>query len=70
MFDKNGSYMIFAFTTEKGTFTLSGSNVDGIDTFREVGTNNFHDWHRSKVREWYNSGKIHPVKEATSMIWY
>lgn len=61
---------LFTFTTEKGTFTLSGSNSDGTDEWREVGTANFHKWHRSNVYDWFIQGKIKPVAEAKCIYWY
>ncbi len=61
---------LFAFTTEKGTFTLSGSNSDGTDEWREVGTSNFHKWNRSNVYDWFIQGKISPVDEAKSIDWH
>lgn len=61
---------LFAFTTEKGTFTLSGSNADGTDEWREVGTCKFHRWSRRQVYDWFIQGKISPVDEAKSVDWY
>lgn len=61
---------LFAFTTEKGTFTLSGSNADGTDEWREVGTSKFHKWNRSQIYNWFIQGKIKPVDEAKSIDWY
>lgn len=60
---------LFAFTTKKGTFTLSGSNSDGTDEWREVGTANFHKWHRSQVYDWFIQGKITPVSMADKIDW-
>lgn len=62
--------LLFAFKTEKGVFTLSGSNVDGTDEWRQMGTNNFHVWKRKMVYDWFLSGKIEPIKEATSPYWH
>lgn len=60
---------LFAFTTEKGTFTLSGSNVDGTDEWREVGTANFYKWNRRQVYDWFIQGKIKPVYMADKIDW-
>lgn len=60
---------LFAFTTEKGTFTLSGSNADGTDEWREVGTANFYKWNRSNVYDWFIQGKIKPLDEAKCIDW-
>lgn len=60
---------LFAFTTEKGRFTLSGSNADGTDEWREVGTVRFHKWSRRQVYDWLIQSKIKPVDEAKSIDW-
>lgn len=60
---------LFAFRTEKGVFTLVGSNSDGTDEWRQVGTSNFHIWKRKMVYDWFISGKIEPVKQATRISW-
>ena len=62
--------LLFAFKTEKGVFTLSGSNVDGTDEWRQMGTNNFYVWKRKMVYDWFLSGKIEPIKEATNICWH
>lgn len=59
----------YAFTTAKGTFTLSGSNADGTDEWKHVDEHTFHTWSRKQVYEWWKSGNIQPVIEATSIIW-
>lgn len=61
---------LFAFTTSKGTFTLSGSNTDGTDTWKNINTGEFHDWSRQSVKTWWEQGKIKPVEEATTLVWY
>lgn len=55
---------IFAFRTKKGIFRISGTNVDGTDEWREVGTNNFHTWSRESIREWHEKEKIEPIQES------
>lgn len=51
------------FVSSKGRFRLSGSDIDGYDEYKEVGTANFHRWERSDVYEWLKSGKIKPYNE-------
>ena len=60
---------LFAFTTPKGTFTLSGSNTDGTDTWKNITTGEFHDWSRQSVKSWFEQGEILPVDEATTLMW-
>lgn len=60
---------IFAFTTLKGTFTLSGTNTDGTDTWRNITTGEFHEWQRYSIKSWWEQGKIKPVEEATTVMW-
>ena len=60
---------IFAFTTSKGTFTLSGTNTDGTDTWKNIDTGDFHEWSRESVKSWWEQGKITPIGEATSITW-
>lgn len=60
---------LFAFKTSKGIFTLSGTNSDGTDEWRRVGSCDFHTWKRKDVYLWFLSGKIEPIKEATSICW-
>ena len=60
---------LFAFTTPKGTFTLSGSNTDGTDTWKNIDTGEFHEWQRESIKSWFEQGKIAPVKEANEVIW-
>lgn len=69
MFNPDGSLRLFAFTTSKGTFTLSGSNTDGTDTWKNITTGEFHEWQRSSIKTWFEQGKIKPVEEATTVIW-
>jgi|SRR5690554_7897505 len=61
---------LFAFTTPKGTFTLSGSNTDGTDTWKNIDTGEFHEWSRESIKSWLEQGKILPVAEATTLVWY
>lgn len=61
------SLEIFAFRTTKGIFRISGSNADDTDDWKEVGTSNFHRWKRKSIYEWYQSGKIEPIKEANTV---
>lgn len=66
-------YTLFAFRTQKGTFTLTGTRSipgDAIDTFKNLDTGEFHDWTRSHIKKWYEQGKITPVPEATRIDWY
>jgi|SRR5690606_2856211 len=60
---------LFAFTTSKGTFTLSGTNTDGTDTWKNINTREFHEWPRKSVKSWFEQGKIKPVEEADTLLW-
>lgn len=60
---------LFAFRTEKGIFTLVGTNTDGTDTWKNIDTGEFHEWSRQSVKSWFEQGKIKPVKEATAVMW-
>ena len=60
---------LFAFRTEKGIFTLSGSRTNGTDTWRNITTGEIHEWSRSSVKSWWEQGKILPVDEATTLMW-
>jgi len=60
---------LFAFRTPKGTFTLSGSNTDGTDTWKNTNTGEFHEWSRESVKSWWEQEKITPIGEATSITW-
>lgn len=62
-------YTLFAFSTQKGIFTLTGTSSDWIDTFKNLGTGEFHDWPRSHIKKWHEQGKITPVQEATRIDW-
>lgn len=53
------------FVSSKGRFRLSGSDTDGYDEYKEVGTDNFHRWKRSDVYSWLKSGKIKPYNEIS-----
>lgn len=63
-------YTLFAFRTEKGTFTLTGTSSDWIDTFKNLDTGEFHEWPRSHIKKWLDQGKITPVPESTAIDWY
>lgn len=67
---KSYELTLFAFKTIKGIFTISGSNSDGTDEWRQLGTNNFHTWQRSQIYQWFVEGKISPVQEANTIDWY
>lgn len=62
-------YTLFAFRTEKGTFTLSGTSSDGTDEWRQIGTSNFHTWERRQVYDWFVNGKISAVSESNTLDW-
>lgn len=61
---------LFAFTTKKGTFTLSGTSSDGTDEWKHLETRTFHTWTREQVYHWLVQGKITPVEESTQINWY
>lgn len=61
---------LYAFSTEKGRFTMVGSNVDGTDEWKELGTCNYHTWKRSDIYLWYKCGKISPIPESKTLIWF
>ena len=66
-------YTLFAFRTEKGTFTLVGTETRGtetIDTWKNIDTGEFHEWSRQSVKSWWEQGKIKPVNEATTLVWH
>lgn len=63
-------FRLFAFKTPKGTFTLSGTNANGTDEWRQLGTCNFYTWERSSVYEWLKLGKISAISEAKNIDWY
>ncbi len=69
MFNPDGSFRLFAFTTSKGTFTIVGTNTDGTDTWKNINTGEFHEWSRKSVKTWWEQGKIKPVEEATTIMW-
>jgi hypothetical protein len=60
---------LFAFRTEKGIFTLSGSSTNGTDTWKNINTGEFHEWQRSSIKTWWEQGKIKPVEEANAITW-
>lgn len=66
---KSYELTLFAFKTKKGIFTLSGTNANGTDEWRQLGTNNFHTWQRSQVYQWFVEGKISPIEEALRIDW-
>jgi len=61
---------LFAFQTPKGIFTLSGTNSNGTDEWRQLGTCNFYTWERSHVYQWLKLGKISPIERAKEPNWY
>ena len=63
-------YYLYAFKTSKGTFTLSGSNVDGTDEFKCIEDRTFHRWTREQVYHWFIQGKISTVSESITLDWY
>lgn len=63
-------YQLYAFRTQKGTFTLTGTSSDWIDTFKNLDTGEFHDWPRSHIKKWFDQGKITPIPESITLIWY
>jgi len=67
---KSYELTLFAFQTPKGTFTLSGTNANGTDEWRQLGTCNFYTWERSMVYEWLKLGKIKPVGSAKNLKWH
>lgn len=60
----------FAFTTPKGSYTLSASYSDGTDDWRNMSTKEYHNWHRKKISDWFKSGKIEPIEESKTIIWH
>src|SRR5690606_13805714 len=68
MFNPDGSFRLFAFTTPKGTFTLSGTNTDGTDTWKNIDTGEFHEWPRSSIKTWLQQGKIKPLEDADAFL--
>lgn len=63
-------YLLVAFKTDKGTFTLTGTNCDWTDTFKNLDTGEFHEWPRSQIKKWLDQGKITPIPESTTLEWY
>lgn len=63
-------YTLFAFRTQKGTFTLTGTTSDWIDTFKNLDTGEFHEWTRSHVKKWLDQGKITPIPESITIDWH
>lgn len=61
---------LFAFTTSKGTFTLSGTNTDGTDTWKNIDTCEFHEWSRKSVKSWFEQGEIKSIPESIHPLWY
>lgn len=58
----------YAFTTSKGTFTLSATNSNGTDEWKHTTERTFHTWSRKEVYSWWESGKIEVIDEATSIV--
>lgn len=64
-------YTLYAFTTDKGLFTLSGSFTNGGDIFKQLTPIvEFHEWQRTQLYDWLNKGKIKPVDEANRIDWH
>lgn len=66
-------YALYAFETSKGTFTLVGTETRGaetIDTWKNINTGEFHEWSRQSVKSWWEQGKITPLEEATTLLWW
>lgn len=67
-------YNKFAFRTEKGIFTLVGTESPSrnktIDTFRHIGTSDYYTWERQTIHSWVIEGKIQKIDEATRMDWH
>lgn len=59
----------YAFTTIKGTFTLSATHSNGTDEWKHTKDKTFHTWSRKEVYSWWESGKIEVAEEATSLTW-
>lgn len=65
-------YTLFAFETDKGIWTLVGTEKN-FDTFRNISkplNQEFRTWERATVFEWLNQGLIKPVSEATHIMWF
>ena len=73
-------YTLYAFRTQKGIFTLVGTETkkfevekhvtSTIDTFKNLNTGEFHDWPRSSIKKWLDQGKVSPIPESTILVWY
>lgn len=63
-------YTLVAFRTNKGIFTLVGTNHDWVDTFKNLDTGEFHEYPRQSIKKWLDQGKIEPVPEATRIDWF
>lgn len=73
-------YLLVAFQTQKGTFTLVGTETkkfevekhvtSTIDTFKNLNTGEFHEWPRSSIKKWLDQGKLTPIPEATELLWW
>lgn len=66
-------YLLVAFKTDKGTFTLVGTETRGtetIDTWKNIDTGEFHEWTRQSVKKWLDQGKLTPIPEATDLLWW
>lgn len=62
-------YARFGFKTDKGTFALVGSSRKR-DTFKHLESGMFHTWDTTMIFDWFESGKIEPIEEATFVTWY
>lgn len=63
-------YTLHAFTTSKGTFTLTGTSSDWIDTFKNMDTGEFNEYPRQSIKKWLDQGKLTPIPESTTLVWY
>lgn len=58
----------YAFTTSKGTFTLSATHSNGTDEWKHTAERTFHTWSRQEVYNWWIDEKIEVVGEATEIL--
>lgn len=63
-------YILHAFKTRKGTFTLVGSDNEWNDEFKNLDTLEYHTWQRSLIKDWLDKGLITPVEESNSLDWH
>lgn len=76
MITYNLEYTLYAFETDKGVWTLVGTEYNSktkqtIDTFRNLSNRaEFKTWDRASVYDWYKNGLIKPVGDATHPLWF